>query len=99
MIITNRTDLISAVGEWLDRGDLAARAETFVQMAEARLNRLLRDPEMEVRASVVATGDYTALPADFGQMVSISTGDGQLLYMGAVEFATSNDGQSGIPRY
>ncbi|WP_324807220.1 hypothetical protein SH584_11490 [Sphingomonas sp. LY29] len=97
-MITTYDELVSAVGDWLDRDDLATRASTFVQFAEARMNRLLEDPEMEVVSTVIADGDYTALPADFGSMVSISTGDGPLSAVGAVEYAGLNE-ISGVPRH
>jgi len=100
MAITNYNTLVSAVGDWLDRPDLAteSRLSTFIQLAEARLNRLLEDPEMEVTSNSTATGAATALPADYGSMVSISTGSGHLTPVGSVEFA-SFDSISGIPRY
>lgn len=98
MSITSYDTLVTAIGDWLDRDDLATRASTFVQLAEARLNRLLSDPEMEVTTSTIAVDEITALPADFGEMVSISTGDGRMSQVGAVEFA-SFDTLTGTPRY
>ncbi len=98
MTIATYTDLVTAVGDWLDRDDLATRSATFIQLAEARMNRLLDDPEMEVTSNVIAAGDYTALPADFGEMVSITTGDGPLRPVGPVEFAGFNT-LAGTPRY
>jgi hypothetical protein len=94
--ITNYTSLTSKLADWIDRDD--SDVDTFIQLTEARLNRLLDDPDMEVVSETVATGDYTALPADFGEMVSISTGNGRLTQVGPVEFATF-DTISGIPRY
>jgi hypothetical protein len=98
MTIATYTDLVTAVGDWLDRDDLAARVPTFIQLAEARLNRLLEDPEMEVTSTATVAGDYTTLPSDFGSMVSISTGDGRLAATGPVEFAAYDDTITGTPR-
>lgn len=98
-MIEDRDDLIEELGEWLDRDDLADRAPTFIQFVEARLNRLLEDPEMDAVFETTAAGDYTDLPADFGQMISISTGEGPLAAMGAVEFAGIDHSISGIPRF
>lgn len=96
-MIGTYSDLVSAVGDWLDRDDLSTRAATFIQLAEARLNRLLDDPDMEV--SVTLTGDGAALPADFGSMVSIGTADGNpLTEMGNIEYAAILP-ISGISRY
>lgn len=99
MSIVSYSTLVTAIGDWLDRDDLAARAPTFIQLAEARLNRLLEDPEMEVTSTTTATGDATALPSDFGSMVSVSTGDGRLAATGPVEFAAYDDTITGIPRH
>ncbi len=99
MAISNFSELVSAVGDWLDRDDLDTAVPTFIQLAEARLNRLLDDPEMEVTSTIIAAGDSTALPADFGEMVSISTGNGALHPVGAVEFATFDSSITGTPRY
>jgi len=92
-------DLLADVADRLDRDDLATRLPRWIKDVEARLNRLLQDPEMDVVSESVASGEYTALPADFGEMVSISTGDGRLQPIGAVEFATFDTSITGTPRY
>lgn len=93
-----RDELLENLSEWVDRDDLDSKFDTFVVLTEARLNRVLEDPEMEVVVDTTATGDYTALPADYGSMVSVSTGDGRLSQVGQVEFATF-DTTAGTPRY
>jgi hypothetical protein len=98
-VIGTYSELVTAVGDWLDRDDLATRAPTFIQLAESRLNRLLSDPEMDVIATTTATGSSTALPADYGEMVSVSTGNGALLATGPVEFATYRTDLTGDPRH
>jgi hypothetical protein len=93
----NRADLIDTLGEWLDRDDLETKADTFIVLTEARLNRLLEDPDMEV--STTLTGDGASLPVDFGSMVSIGTSDGYpLAQMGNEEYAAIRP-ISGISRY
>lgn len=77
MSIATYNELVSAIGDWLDRSDLATRAADFIRLTEVRLNRLLADPEMEVATTL--TGDGAALPADFGSMISIGTADGNRL--------------------
>jgi hypothetical protein len=98
-MIEDRASLIDAVQNWLDDPNLESNVPTFIQLTESRLNRLLDDPDMEVISEATASGDYTALPDDFGEMVSITTGDGSLQAMGAVEFAGLDHSISGIPRY
>lgn len=98
MSIANYDDLKSAVVDWLDNPDLEDRVGTFVQLAEARINRILDDPEMEVTVVLTAVSAATALPSDLGEIVSISTGDGPLLATGPVEFAGYDTSISGTPR-
>lgn len=98
MTISTYSELVTALGDYTDRDDLASRAGTFIQLAEARLNRLLDDPEMEVRTTTTASGDYTALPADYGAMVSISVGEGPLKAASPVQLAGFRS-VAGTPRY
>lgn len=65
--ISTYDELKTALGDWLERGDLAARAGDFIALAEARMNRQLRLAAMEGEAEIaVAAGARTlALPADF----------------------------------
>lgn len=92
-------DLLEDVSDTLDRDDVETRLPRWLKLVEARLNRLLEDPEMEVTSTAAATGDFTALPTDFGEMISVSTGNGRLSPVGPVEFATFDTAISGIPRY
>jgi hypothetical protein len=74
--ITDYTSLQTAVVEYLARDQdttLIARVPTFVQMAEAKFNRLLFVRQMEQRssASIVAGGtdaEFVLLPSDFQSM-------------------------------
>lgn len=93
------TDLLSDVSDTLDRDDVDTRLPRWLKLVEARLNRLLDDPEMEVVSEATATGDFTALPDDFSEMVSVSTGDGPLLATGPVEFSGYDTAITGIPRH
>jgi len=99
MSLATYSDLVSAVGDWLDRDDLATRAPDFIRLAEARLNRLLEDPEMEVLATSTASGASTTLPDDFGSMIAISTGYYPLQAMSAADFAGVDNTITGYPRF
>lgn len=70
-------DLLEDVSDTLDRDDVEERLPRWLKLVEARLNRLLDDPDMEV--STTLTGDGVSLPADFGAMVSIGTAYNQPL--------------------
>lgn len=91
------SELVQMIGDWLDREDLAARSAMFIRLAEARLNRLLDDPNMEVRLSDTSYEEGVPLPEDFGAVVSITTGNGELRAMGAGEMA-AYPANSGLPR-
>jgi hypothetical protein len=56
--------LVSSVGSWLNRSDLGTRIPDFIALLEARLNRLLRVPDMEQTTELVAAAEID-LPADF----------------------------------
>lgn len=100
MTVETFSELSTEIAAWLDRDDLTDRIPTFIRMVEARLNRLLDDPNMEVAATVAASGPITTLPSDFGSLVSISTSNAdRLQLMGPVEFAGLDRTLSGSPRY
>lgn len=100
MALDTYSGLVASIGDWLDRDDLATKAPDFIRLAEVRLNRLLDDPDMEVVSTTVATGDTTALPSDFGSLVSISDGYGrQLKAMGSNQFAGIDRTLSGVPQF
>src|SRR6185312_395957 len=76
MTIATYTDLQSAVTEWLARDQdttLIARIPTFIQLAEAKFNRMLFVRQMEQRSSAsVVSGvtdcEFVLLPSDFQSM-------------------------------
>jgi hypothetical protein len=89
--------LLEDVSDTLDRDDIETRLPRWLKLVEARLNRLLEDPDMEATASL--TGDGDDLPGDFGSMISIGTADGYpLTPMSNVEYAAVLP-SSGTSRY
>ena len=46
-VLASYSDLVSEMGDWLNRADLSAKIPTFVRLFEARMNRRLRAPDME----------------------------------------------------
>lgn len=67
MAITTYSELQSAAAAWLVRSDLTARIREFIELAEARLNRVLhgRLAETEASLSGVASSRTIALPSDY----------------------------------
>lgn len=69
-MIRNYTELQTAVGNWLNRTDLTARIPEFIQLAEAKIARELR--QREVRETItLSAGDTTPLPGDCDVLTSI----------------------------
>jgi hypothetical protein len=80
-------NLLALVADTLDRDDVATRLPDWLTLVEARLNRLLQDPDMEVVTTL--TGDGAALPADFGEMIALGTADdNRLTPISNVEYAS-----------
>lgn len=67
MAISNYTNLQSTIADFLNRDDLTAVIPTFIQLAEAQLNRDIRHWKMEARSSgQQSAGDqYMQIPADW----------------------------------
>lgn len=58
------SDLKAAVASWIERDDLDDRMDDFIDLAEARFNRVLMVPEREA-STVLSAASTVALPADF----------------------------------
>ena len=80
MAIGTYAELQTAVANWLDRGDLTERIKEFIDLAEARMNRVLRLQLMVnidtttlggSSTLVAGTRDY-ALPSGYLQMVDFA---------------------------
>lgn len=69
MAITNYTDLQSAIADFLNRDDLAATIPTFISLAEADINRTVRHWRMEKRSTAELDTQYSAIPADFLEVI------------------------------
>lgn len=97
MALANYTDLVAAVGNWLNRSDLTARIPEFIALAEAEFNRLLRVQDMEGQATATAAASV-AVPDDFAGLISIKIGDYELEQVSPAELKAMPD-NSGIARY
>jgi len=70
MSISNYTELKDAAAGWLARDDLTSRIPDFVALAEAKFNRILFHPRMEMRTTLTvntlaADPEFLDLPTDF----------------------------------
>lgn len=76
MAITNYSQLVSAITEWLARDQdatLVARIPDFITLAEAKFNRELRSYQMEKRSTTIVDTtttepQYISLPTDYQSM-------------------------------
>lgn len=75
MTIATYSELVTEVEQYLNRTDYTVRIPTFIRLVEAKLNRLLNDPSMEVRATITASSQYTPLPSDFNRLIGVFTGN------------------------
>ena len=70
--IANYDQLQTEIGNWLDRTDLSSEIETFIELAEANFNRVIRAPDMITKNdSFSIAGQYTTLPTDTLELIRI----------------------------
>jgi hypothetical protein len=65
MAITNYGELKSAIGDFLNRSDLTSVIPTFIDFAEAEINRTVRVRQMVARAEAAIDTRFSAVPSDF----------------------------------
>lgn len=70
-LIQSYADLQAAISDFLNRPDLTAQPATWIQLAEATLNKHLRAPYMVAHANVAVSSRNAALPADFLEPVYV----------------------------
>ena len=107
MAITNYANLQTTIADFLNRDDLTSVIPTFIQLAEAQINRDLRHWKMEVRSSgQQSAGDaYMQIPADWLETIRFHITDGgtkplDLISRKALEDKRAgNENMSGTPRY
>lgn len=71
MAINTYATLKSAIADWVNREDLTAVIPSFIALAEADINRTLRDYRMEKRSTATVSTQYSALPADWIETIRI----------------------------
>ena len=69
MAITNYTELKSAVADFLNRDDLTSVIPTFISLAEAQMQRVIRHHKMMQRSEAEIDTRYFALPSDWAETV------------------------------
>ena len=97
----NYTELKTAVADWEHRSYDAGKVDTFIDLFEARINRNLRVPEMEKRATATPTDAYVALPTDFLELrnIQINTSPPTLLEYASPQKIDAMGLNSGAAKY
>ena len=105
--ITNYANLQTTIADFLNRDDLTSVIPTFIQLAEAQINRDLRHWKMEKRASgQQSSGDsHMQIPSDWVETIRMNISDGgtkplDLISRKAMEDKRAgNENMAGTPRY
>ena len=98
-------ELKTAIGNWLNRGDLTSHYDTFIDNAEAEFNRNIRHRDMIKRSDATADAQYLTLPTDWLEAINvkIKTGTYRPLFQVSIEtgdvFRNAQDNISGAPSY
>jgi hypothetical protein len=69
MAITTYTELQASIADTLNRDDLSAAVPTFISLAEADMQRRVRHWRMEKRSTAELDTQYSAIPADFVEVI------------------------------
>ena len=77
MAITTYTELKAAVADFLNRDDISATVPTFISMAESRMDSDIRHWRQEKRSTAELDTQYSAIPADFVEVIRfhVTSGD------------------------
>ena len=71
MSITNYSELLTAVANWINRGDLTDRIPEYIAFAEAKMNGRLRVRQMEASTTDTMSSSAITLPSDWMAFKSI----------------------------
>ena len=63
--------LQTSIADQLNRTDLTAEIKDAILLTEKRLNRVLKYPKLEKRATATLNAEFEAVPSDMLEMVSI----------------------------
>lgn len=105
MAITTYDELKTAIADTLNRDDLASSVPNFISLAEANMQRKIRHWRQEKRANAVIDSQYSAVPADFLEIIRlyITSGDTkplELISQGELlERKRRNSNTSGSPSF
>jgi len=101
--IANYSDLTTALANWGNRADLTSRIPEFIALTEAKMNRKLRERQMETTIQFTVDSEYVALPPGFGGVKTFylnTSPKAQLERKTDAELTSKyGDGSTGQPKY
>lgn len=71
MPLSTYSELQAAIGNFLNRDDLASAGADFIALAEADLRRDVRHHEMIKRTTIAVSSRYTSLPDDWLETIRV----------------------------
>ena len=75
MAITTYAELKTAIADFLNRDDLASVTTSFISLTEADMQRKVRHWRMEKRSTAELDTQYSAIPADFVEVIRFHVTD------------------------
>lgn len=103
MSITTYAELKTEISNFLNRDDLASYVDSFIDLAEAKMQRQVKHWRNEKRATVTLDSRYTALPDDFRLPIDLRiSGKRALQPVGDSDMQDmrfTNEDTTGIPLY
>lgn len=78
--------LKTEISSYAHRGDVATKADTFIDLFEAYINTELRVAQMEVNITVTPTAGLITLPADYLGLRRVKSGTNTLSYVAPDRF-------------
>ncbi len=73
MALDTFSNLKTSIANWIHRDDLTSIIPDLITLCEAKINRVLRVAQIEVRATATLDSQYEGLPTDFLEMRSVQT--------------------------
>jgi hypothetical protein len=89
MSIKTYDELVTAVGKWVKRKDLADMTTDFITIFETRANRVLRTMAQRTYVTIPVVGNVAALPADYLESISLDDGKDELKFKTTLGYGPS----------
>ena len=105
MAITTYAELKTTIADYLNRTDLTSVIPTFIDLAQAQIDRDLRHWQMEDRVTTTSTDRYIVRPSDWVQTkrLRITTGNTRALELLSVaamdERRMNKENEAGTPKF